>query len=568
MFSACAGERSSPPSLLLITIDTLRPDALGWVAGANETPAIDALARAGFRCRAAVSPTPLTLPAHTSIMTARVPRRHGVRDNGQVLGDDLPTLAATLRGRGFATGAFVSGYPLRALFGLDRGFDTYDDTLPVGREGWLERPADDTTTAALAWLRTTRPPWLLWVHYYDPHDPYELHADVPRSGPRAAYDSEVAYTDRAVGTLLRGVAAGGGPVVTVLTGDHGEAFGEHGEWTHGFFLYDTTVLVPLVVHAPGLIRPGECPTPVRLVDLAPTLLDLTGTPLWSDIDGTSLTPMLRGEPQVMPAADLETLQPWLTYGWAPLRALRQADRKLIVAPRPELYDLQADPEETHNLIAARPDDAQALRAKLTQLDTAAPRTARRTDDPEAAERLRALGYVGGGTPDDLSPDDLPDPKDRLAERATLVRAEQMLRDGDLRGALAAFDAVLATDPHNPFATLRSGIALLKLGDLGTAVSRLTASVARDPDQPEARFALADALTRSGAYERAIAEWRATVRLQPRRSAAWGNLGTVLSLVGQRDEARQTFTRALELEPTNDRFRANVAALARAAGTPE
>src|SRR5262245_31595548 len=248
LLAACGGARPDA-NVLLITIDTLRPDALGWIGGVNETPALDRLAAGGFRFRHAISPTPLTLPAHTSIMTALVPRRHGVRDNGQVLGDGIPTLADTLRARGYTTAAFVSGYPLRALFGLDRGFDAYDDRLPLGREGWLERRADDTTAAALAWVRTARTPWFLWVHYYDPHDPYDAHPEFPRHGPRAAYDSEVAYTDHAVGNLLQALEAT--PALTVLAGDHAESFGEHGEWTHGFFLYDTTVVVPLVVHWPG-----------------------------------------------------------------------------------------------------------------------------------------------------------------------------------------------------------------------------------------------------------------------------------------------------------------------------
>jgi len=527
------------------------------VSGGNETPAIDALAWAGFRFRAAVSPTPLTLPAHTSIMTARVPRDHGVRDNGQVLGDAIPTLADTVRVHGYTTAAFVSGYPQRAQFGLDRGFDVYDDSLPAGREGWLERSAEDTTNAALAWLRTAHAPWFLWVHYFDPHDPYQTHPEFPRNGPRAAYLSEVAYTDHAIGVLLHGAAGLATGVLTVLAGDHGESFGEHGEWTHGFFLYDTTVLVPLVVHFPGRIQAGESPAPARLVDIAPTILDLLHLPAWVQGDGTSLVPVLDGRAQEVPPAYLETLQPWLAYGWAPLRALRPAGRKLIVAPRPELYDLQDDPGEVENVFEARADEARTLRAALAQREAMPAAASRRSDDPEAAERLRALGYVGGRGLDRTPPENLPDPKDRLAERTTLARAEQSLQAGDLREALAAFDAVLATEPHDRFATFRSGIALLKLGDLPAAVVRLTRAAELDPEQPEIRFALADALTRTGSYERAIAEWRATVHLQPRRVVAWGNLGTVLALAGQRVAAHEAFARALALDPSNERLRAEV-----------
>ena len=211
------------PSILLITIDTLRPDALGWVAGRNTTPAIDRLAREGVRFRAAVSPVPLTGPAHASLLTGLLPRRHGVRDHGQVLGPAIPTLAERLRVRGYSTAAFVSGYPLQRFLGLDRGFDVYDDTLPHGSEGWLERKATETTAAAAAWLRTARRPFFAWVHYYDAHDPYEPPRPFWKPGPRGAYDGEVAYVDDAIGRLREGLGplAEGGDLLVVLAADHG-----------------------------------------------------------------------------------------------------------------------------------------------------------------------------------------------------------------------------------------------------------------------------------------------------------------------------------------------------------
>jgi Flp pilus assembly protein TadD len=532
------------------------------VAGHNETPVIDELARDGARFRAAVSPVPLTLPAHASLLTGLVPRRHGVRDNGQILGTAMPSLAATLRGQGYATAAFVSGYPLRALFGLDRGFAHYDDTLPSGAEGWLERPAPATSAAAAAWLRAAPEPWFLWVHYYDPHDPYVLHPELARGGAREAYDSEVAFTDRALGEVRAAAAATRRPVLTVLTGDHAESFGEHGEWSHGFFVYDTTVLVPLVVHYPGRVPAGEHEDPVRLVDVAPTVLDLLGIAAWPDIDGTSVRALLEGRAQAVPAAYVESQQPFISYGWAPLRAVRDGGRKLIAAPRPELYALATDPGETHDVFAADQAEAARLGALLAAAEARPPAFAARSDEPAVAERLRALGYLGGGTAGEAAAG-LADPKDRLAERDTLAAAEQLLRAGDLRGALARFEAVLAADPENRFAVLRSGIALLKLGDLGPAIVRLEHAVRLDPEQPETRFALADALTRSGESARAITQWRETVRLQPRRVAAWSNLGTTLATAGRPREARDAFAEALALEPDDVRLRANLESLDRA-----
>jgi len=212
---AC-GSSPSRPNVLLVTVDTLRPDAVGFVAGRNATPAIDALAAEGFRFPTAVTPTPLTLPAHASLMTALLPRRHGARDNGQVLPPGPATLAETLRAAGWTTAAFVSGFPLRALFGVDRGFEHYDDTLPLGTRARLERPADATTAAALAWIATAKAPWFVWVHYYDPHDPYTMHPEFPRDGRQGAYLSEVAFADHALGVLRRGIAEhDAGPLLTV-----------------------------------------------------------------------------------------------------------------------------------------------------------------------------------------------------------------------------------------------------------------------------------------------------------------------------------------------------------------
>ena len=256
------------PDVLLISVDTLRPDALGWVAGRNPTPALDALAREGFRFPAAVSPVPLTLPSHVSIMTGLVPRRHGVRDNGQVLGAGPPTLAEALRANGYATAAFVGGFPLRAPFGLDRGFDHYDDALPPGEDAWRERPAPETTAAALSWLRSrttsagpARAPFFLFVHYYDAHDPYTPPARLLGAGPRGAYDGEVRFVDESVGELRRGLhdLRLDRNLLTIFLGDHGEALGQHGEETHGFFVYDATVVVPLLFQFPGRLVPGASP---------------------------------------------------------------------------------------------------------------------------------------------------------------------------------------------------------------------------------------------------------------------------------------------------------------------
>mgnify|MGYP003379357965 CR=1 FL=1 len=269
-------------------------------------------------------------------------------DNGtSVLAGDVPTLATLLAARGHACAAFVASRVLDRRFGLARGFEPYDDHMAAertGEYGYPERDAASVTEAALAWLgrRPAGRPFFLWVHYYDPHDPYEPPGGLVRPGPRGDYDGEVAAVDQAFAALRAAAARGRGRLLTVMASDHGESLGEHGEATHGFFVYDSTVAVPLVFHLPDSLAPGESRLPARLVDVAPTVLELVGAPAWPGVDGVSLTALLAGRPQLLPPALIESQRPWRSYGWAPLRALRAGDLKLVEAPRPELYDLQAD----------------------------------------------------------------------------------------------------------------------------------------------------------------------------------------------------------------------------------
>jgi len=550
-----------PASVLLITVDTLRPDALGWVAGRNATPVIDRLAGEAFRFPAAVAPVPLTHPSHSAILTGLWPRRLGLRDNGQVLPAGPATLAETLRGRGYATAAFVSGYPLDSAFGLDRGFGVYDDALfrSAGPEGDLERPAAATAVAAAAWLRSAPRPWMTWVHFYDPHYPYEPPAEDRRPGARGAYDGEVASVDRAIGALLPAAETAPEDLLTVFAGDHGESLGEHGEGTHGFFVYDATVLVPLFVRFPGRVARGSSALPARLVDVAPTILDLLGLPPLPGSDGISLRPMLAGGAASSEPAYVETYQPWLSYGWSPLRAVRHRGFKLIDAPRPELYDLDADPKEERNVIAAEPARAADLRRLLDQAAALPAAAAAPVADADALARLRALGYAGSAAAAAEPPArGLRDPKDGRELRDLLTEADGLLRRGDHRAAVTRFDAVLARDPGNRFAIQRSGVALLGQGDLRAALPRLERAVELDPRQPEARSALAEALGRAGRHAAAVAQWQEAVRLQPGRAEAWASLGSALGRSGKPEEAVKALARAVELEPRNPRLLARLA----------
>ena len=571
----------SPANLLLITLDTLRPDALGFVcaaggpcgsAGPNATPAIDALAREGFAFPSAVSPVPLTFPSHSALLTGMLPRALGLRDNGQLLPPEPPTLAQRLAARGFATAAFVSGFPLHSAFGLDRGFSHYDDAFDSGKGDEPERKAGATVAAAKAWLadpNAARTPWFLWVHLYDPHYPYEPPPEFRRPGPRGAYDGEVAYADSAIGDLLRAVAArepapGNARTLIVFAGDHGESLGEHGEGTHGFFVYDSTVLVPLVFRFPGRVPAGSSGAGARLIDVAPTILELLGLSA-EPMDGKSIAGLIRGGSRAAdgPAAPayIETYQPWLSYGWSPLHAMRADGWKLIDAPRPELYDLRADPGERHDRFADSPDEARRLKLLLRQVQDTAAAPVRPAADAEALARLRSLGYLGGSTPGTEPPASLSglrDPKDGAAIREILTRGDELLRRGDARAAAIRFEEALEQDPDNRFALHRSGLALLQLGQLPRALSRLEKAVRLGPDQPEARWALASALERSGRLGEAVAQWEEVVRLQPRRADAWANLGSALGRSGKTKEAAAALAHAVELSPRDPDLLARLA----------
>lgn len=566
LLAGCQRDEQPPPNVLLITVDTLRPDALGWVSGRNETPAIDQLAEEGYAFATAVAHVPLTLPSHTSMMTGLIPPRHGVRDNGHIVSPELETLASRLRDHGYHTAAFVSGFTLQASFGLDLGFDHYNDELPSGVEGWLVRRAEETTAAALAHIREVEPPWFLWVHYFDPHDPYDPPEAFRREGSRGDYDGEVAYTDASIAALRKGLNDLEPPAITIFAADHAESLGEHGENGHGVFIYDTTMVVPLIVHAPDLVSPGRGDAVPRLTDIAPTLLSLLDLPPLEDIDGVDMTPMLQGEAQEIPPAYIESRMSWIAYGWAPLSGLREENWKYIQAPTPELYNLGSDRDELHNLYQQELVRADNMATRLDEL-AAVPRVASETvQDQALLDKLRSLGYLGAGRADSTVPSDAPDPKDRDIERRWLETAEARLRLGRFDTALEIFAEVLQRDPDNRFATLRSGIAHLKAGRLEQAISYLSRSVELDPEQAEARFALADALSRSGRDEDAIEQWLETVRLQPRRVAAWANLGTLLARAGEHQRAREALGHAFSLDPDNGTLLANMVVLDRAAGT--
>ncbi len=538
--------------VLLISMDVTRRDRLGFHGGPARTPNLDALAAAGVVFEHALAPTPVTLPSHATLLTGTYPPRHGVRDNGTFrLAPGSATLAGTLRAAGLRTGAVVSAFVLDAQFGLDQGFESYDDRFQTGLGGMLgreERSATATTDAALRWLDVRGDgAFFLFVHYFDPHHPYAppepfaSQADHP-------YDGEIAYMDAQIGRLLEGLRQREllDTTLVIATADHGESLGEHGEETHGIFVYQSTLAVPLVLRGPGLPAGRRVAGEVSLADVTPTVLDLLGHPIGAHVQGRSLVQALDGDPQVPTRPIyLEAHSGAHSFGWAPLTALVQDHHKFIAAPRPELYDLRADPRETRNLVEQDPERVRTMGERLAALarelgagSASAPAAAPLAD--EDRRRLEALGYTPSAPRADGEVG--LDPKDGLAEFVLLQRAGAMQEENRLSEAVELYDRILERNPRNWTALERSGLALLHLGRFDAAVERLE----RAPLFPGLpMYGLAQAHARLGNIERALQILGDVRRRNPKFMPAHLFFATYHEAQGEVAEALEAYRVLLE-----------------------
>ena len=521
--------RSQAQNLVLITIDTLRADRVGaYGYAAAQTPAMDRLAREGVRFNRAFTTAPITLSAHASLLSGRYPPGHGARHNGIAMAGEVPTLATLLHNSGFATGAFVSAFPLDDRFGLARGFDVYDDELPRGpdRRPMNERGGDESVRRAVAWLNAnaTRRTFL-WVHLFEPHAPYGDARDNRAVGVR--YDEEIAASDRAVAQVLGALGERSAETLVVLAADHGEAFGEHGEVGHSIFVYDTTLRIPLLMRGPGLPAGAVIDVPVSLVDIAPTVLPLLGVAP-SDVDGVSLQPSFSNGTISERTLYMESFAPLLDFGWSPLRSVRDGTWKYIAAPRAELYDVGGDPGETRNLESHDPQRASRLLARVQGFSGVEPPSG--ATDTDAANRLRSLGYLGGGATGGAA-SSRPDPKDRiqLASRLAAVTS------GEVRGEalITTLEAILKDDSANPQAHLRLGVAEIERGRCDRAEPHLRAALAARLPSADAGLALAGCRTRANDVEGARQALEAARALEPGNPVVEANLG-LLAL--SRDDA--------------------------------
>ena len=514
---ACGGRTDPPPTraarpnVLLMTIDTLRADRVGAISGKLDvTPAIDELARTGTTFTDATAHVPLTLPSHTSILTGRYPVSHGVFDNsGFRLRDEVPTLATVLHGTGYHTAAFVASFVLRPAAGLARGFDVYDAV----REG--ERRAPDVARVAGEWLSSAPTPFFAWVHFYDPHAPYDPPPAFASKFRGRLYDGEVATADFGVSAVLDRVpATERANTMVIVTGDHGESLGEHGESEHGVLVYDSTLHVPLVMRGPGVPRGSVVHTQARHVDIAPTIFKVVDVQAPAGLDGVPLFPTPAAHPSYA-----ESRFAAIHFGWSPLRSVRDGEWKYIDAPTPELYQLTNDPSESTNMQSTRAATAAGLAKVLATLsahDTPSPSTMH----ADAAERLRSLGYVSSTISLGGAKDGSIDPKRDIGRYEAYVQ------------------------------TFNDGLSKLESGRAAEAEPVFRKLATQFPQAFEAHQYLARALTAMRRYRDALAELDVALALAPADASLYFDDAQTLALDGDLDRADAQLRAGEKLDPAS------------------
>jgi choline-sulfatase len=552
----------APPDIFLITIDTLRADHVHCYGYERiQTPALDALAHDGIRFAAAFTPSPITNTSHASILTGLLPGSHGVTDFAVPLSPSHPTVAELLKKNSYHTAAFIGAVILDSKTlapGFDRGFDYYDNfpehAQTKSRWGRVERRGMEVVQHAETWM-TKHPasPHLMWIHLYDPHDPYEPPPPYSQTYKDHLYDGEIAYADSALAHFIAYLKQSGRyrNSIIVVVGDHGEGLGEHNEDTHGIFLYDSTTHVPLIVKLPAELHAGTVvAAQVRTVDIVPTVLELTGAPALERSDGESLTPYFDGADEASRPAFGETDYP-LRFGWAPLRSLRSEGFKFIDAPRPELYDLEVDASELHNRYDAKDAQVQKARAMLAEVrvreaqpgSNSAPAQGSRTE-------LKALGYPASTGTVLASAAALPDPKDKIEEQNLLHAAMLASDDNRTSDARLSLEKVLALDPKSPTALRQLGELELQAGDYAKAAQHLKGALEARPDDATAAFYTGQALQKSGDLPGARDALETSLKLMPGQFPARLLLGQVYLSLKDPKAAEDQLDAALLLDPTS------------------
>lgn len=553
------GVRQQDLNVLIMTLDTTRWDRLGAYGDRRaETPNLDRLAAEGVLFEQAITSVPLTLPAHSTLFTGMLPPRHGVRDNGgYVLDPKHTTLATTLKQAGWSTGAFIGAFVLDAKFGLDQGFDTYHDKFDVSKYrsvslGDIARTAGDVVDNALPWLESHADErFFAWLHFYDAHTPYTPPEPYKSRFRGQPYAGEIAYVDSQVGRMLQWLDTKGlrERTIVIAIGDHGESLNEHGEGTHGLFIYDATIRVPFIVRAPFDRTAGRrVRSTVRSEDVMPTLLDMLGQPRPAEVQGRSLVPLLTGA-----AADLEldayseSLYAFNHYGWSDLKALRSGRFKYIATSRPELYDLERDPGESTNLYSERRSLADRLAAELERLtvEQDEAQSAPATVDPETRERLAALGYIDSFSNAARQPgEQLPDAKDKIDIFNLMTTAHETSGKETVESTIERLRRVVSMDPDILDAWVMLGNAYFRAHDHAAALAQYKRALQIRPDYDLATVNLAAAYRALGDYDAALVGYERYLQKDPKNAWVRYQMGEMFADLNQLDKAEEAFRQSL------------------------
>jgi len=530
-----AGAVGEPPAILLITLDTTRADALGFETDDVDTPEIAALAVRGVRYAQSYSTVPTTLPSHTSMMTGLYPIDHGIRENGRRVSERLDLLAPMLKEIRYTTAAFVSGFPLSSEFGLARGFDLYDDEFGEGR---VERSAGETTERALDFLKSASAPLFLWVHFFDPHEPYEP-PEPFRSQYRAnPYLGEVAYMDQQLGRLVAGFEErfGGGPWRILVVGDHGEGLGDHGEMLHGNLLYQGAMRVPLII-AGSEIAPGEEEKAVSVKQIFATILGWAGREIEGSLSEESDEPVLA-----------EALKPYLQYGWQPQFMAVRDGIKVIRSGETEIYDVRTDPAEAHSLVGQIELDP-ALRKALSDYAAAALSEAGPEDaelSQEARQKLASLGYFGSeGRP--ALREDAPNPKDMVHLYRDLDIGAGLFIRQEYQQAIPVFTRVSQEDPDNFMVALRLAVAHSVVGNEEEALESFARAREIDPSAVDLRHYQAMHYLQNDQEELAQPLFESVLAQMPDRLPALEALAQIYTRQGRIEDASRMLERVVKIK---------------------
>lgn len=577
-----SGHKLEKPNIVFITLDTTRADRLHCYGNDRvQTPFLDQVADDGILFEQCITPSGLTLPSHSSMMTGLHPTYHGVRINGHTaLSQQHTTLAELLGEQGYQCGAFIAAFVLDGRWGLKQGFHHYDDQFDLKKYkrldlGHVQRGGEEMMDLAIDWMDQHKgKPFFSWIHLYDPHTPYEppepFLSRYQNGEMSGLYDGEIAYTDTHIGRCLDWLKTNGleENTILVIMGDHGEGLGDHGEMTHGYYIYDYTVHVPFLMKTPfDSLRGVRVPTQVSTVDLYPTLLEMLNLPVPEAAQGRSLLPLMFGEEPETEAetyAYSESMTPNIQYGWSPLHSLRTGKYKYIDAPRPELYDLTKDPREHSNLYRRLPQLAEKYKAALKQImdqtSEGAPEPEAANLDQETLKRLATLGYIGGTMGRTVKKGvGLADPKDKLEIFEKISLAGEHINREKREEAAGLLEAVLAEDSNIPQAKLLLATCYVEMKRPGEAKVLLDALLKEDPNNLQALISMANVLMDEGKGEDVITICKKAIAVDERNTQAHILIGEVFMDKKDHEQAYPYISKAVEIQPKLTRNRQNLAA---------